>query len=221
LGVQLTAAVAESGLVVRDLSRRYGPRWVLTHLSFVVPPGSALRVTGANGSGKSTLLRCLATALPPNDGAIELGGRSLWAHRASLRGSIGFLSHAARVYEDLSASDNLAVWARLGGSTVDRDAVLRRVGLDPARRDPVRAFSAGMRRRLALAVVLLKEPRLLLLDEPFTALDPAGRAVVADVVREARARGACVVMATHLPEVAAELCDRSLHLADGRAAEAA
>lgn len=199
-----------------ELARRYGPRWALAHVSFELPPGSACRVTGANGSGKSTLLKCLATALVPHNGTVTLAGRDTWRHRSRVRPEIAFLSHASRLYEDLSGPDNLRIWAGLGGYDVDVPAALARVGLPSDRRDPVRSYSAGMKRRLALALVLLKEPRLALLDEPFSALDPIGRTVVAGVVRELREAGTIVVMATHLPDEAASLCDHSLHLDNGR-----
>jgi heme exporter protein A len=206
----------QQGLVVEGVARRFGPRWALAHVTFSVPGGGACQLTGANGSGKSTLLRCLASALRPHEGRIHLDGRDVWADRTALRPRIAFLSHASRLYEDLSARDNLRVWAGLGGIAADLDALIVRVGLQPGRRDPVRTFSAGMRRRLSLAVALLKRPRLLLLDEPFTALDPSGRGLVIDVVHELQAEGTIVVLATHLPMVAKAITERGLHLDAGR-----
>ncbi len=203
---------------VNGLARRFGPRWVLKRLDLELEPGASLLITGANGSGKTTLLRCLATALHPHEGGIQIDGRDLWRDRDAHRRTIGFLSHATRLYEDLSARDNLAVWARLGGHQVDLDAALRRVALPSDRRDPVRTFSAGMRRRMALAVALLKEPRLMLLDEPFSALDPAGRALVGEILTTLRARGTTLVLASHLAGEAAPYCSMSVHLSDGRIA---
>lgn len=208
-------AISNEGLQVDDLARRFGARWAVARVSFRVPEGGTLMVTGANGSGKTTLLRCLATALAPHHGSATLDGHSLWTERRRLRQQIAFFSHASRLYDDLSGADNLRAWARLGGLPCDAERLLSRVGL-PVRRDPVRTYSAGMKRRLALARMLLKRPRLALLDEPFSALDPAGRDLVADVVRELIDNGALLVMATHLPSVAAALCDRSLHMEAGR-----
>lgn len=209
-------ATHPQGLVIDDLARRYGQRWAVARVSFEVPAGTACQVTGPNGSGKSTLLRCLATALQPHHGACRLDGRDLWTHRGTLRPHISFLSHSSRLYEDLSARDNLRAWARLGGYSTDVDRLIERVGLEPERSDPVRAFSAGMRRRLALAVALMKKPRLLLLDEPFAALDPAGRGLILDVVRTLKATGAVVLLATHLPREASVVCDMAVHLESGR-----
>ncbi|HMV66714.1 MAG TPA: heme ABC exporter ATP-binding protein CcmA [Myxococcota bacterium] len=205
------------GLQVDDLSRRFGPRWVLTHVSFDVPAGEALLLLGANGSGKTTLLRCLASALRPHHGAIRLGGRDLWAERASVRSDVALLGHATRLYEDLSAFENLAVWASLAGARADR-AVLDRVGLADTGDRPVRAFSAGMKRRLALAVALLKAPRLALFDEPFTSLDVEGRALMGTIIDEVRAAGATVVLCTHHPEIGARHCERAIRLEGGRVA---
>jgi len=173
-------------------------------------------VTGANGSGKTTLLRCVATALKPHHGSVRLGGRDLWADRRTLRPQIALLSHATRLYEDLDARGNLKTWAQLGHLPLDADALLDKVGLPHQRRDPVRTFSAGMRRRLALARVLLKAPRLLLLDEPFTALDPEGRDLVIRLAQELNDGGTTLLVATHLPDVARALCVERVHMEDGR-----
>ena len=204
------------GLVIDDLARRYGRRWAVARISFQVAPGVACQVTGPNGSGKSTLLRCIATALRPHHGAARLDGKDIWAWRRTMRRDIAFLSHDSRLYEDLSAKDNLQSWARLGGYSANVDALIERVGLDPKRDDPVRMFSAGMRRRLALSIALMKQPKLLLLDEPFAALDPQGRALVIDVIREICATNAVVLMATHHPEEAAAACDQHVRLESGR-----
>ena len=205
-----------SALRIDDLSRRYGRRWALIHLQVEVQPGDAWMVLGPNGSGKSTLLKCLSTALKPHHGHMFLAGEDLWANRARLRRRIAVLGHQAHVYDDLSAAENLQVWSQLGGYAPDIPALLQRVGLDPARRDPVRTFSAGMRRRIALARMLLKQPDLVLLDEPFTALDPAGRQLLLNVVRSLQEDGATLMMATHLPAVAAEVCTHTLMLEGGK-----
>ncbi len=200
---------------VSDLSRRFGRRWAVARATFSLPPGGSCMITGAIGSGKTTLLRCIATALRPDHGTIRLDGVDLWPNRRKIRKDIAFLSHATRLYEDLDASANLQTWAQLGGYSVDHPELLARVGLPIDRKEPVKTFSAGMRRRLALARVLLKRPRLLLLDEPFTALDPEGRALVIEIVRDLQASGTALLVATHLPDVAAELCSQRIHMEAG------
>ena len=173
-------------------------------------------LTGPTGSGKSTLLRLLATALRPHEGQVLWNEQPLWTHRQQLRPSIAFLGHALHVWDDLSPRDNLVAWARLGGLTADPDALLRRVVLDPDRPDPVRTLSAGMKRRLGLARLLLKRPSLALLDEPFGALDPEGRALVLEIVQQLQAHGSTVVIATHLPDSAQSVCSHHLALEAGK-----
>ena len=201
---------------VDGLARRFGRRWAVAGVSVTLPAGSSWMLTGPNGSGKSTLLRLLATAIKPHQGQVLWGDRVLWEQRELLRSRIAFLGHALHVWDDLSPRENLVAWARLGGLSVDPDALLRRVDLDPTRSDPVRALSAGMKRRLAIARLLLKQPQLALLDEPFGALDPEGRALVLDVIAELRARGTTLAIATHLPKSAAPGCTHHVHLEAGQ-----
>ncbi len=207
-----------SPLVASDLSRRFGPRWALVRVDLQVPPGGSLLLLGPNGSGKTTLLRCLATALRPHHGTVLWGGRSMWEERAELRAGIALWSHATHLYEDLTAHENLAVWARMGGMSADVPALLDRVGLSASAHISVRGFSAGMRRRLSLARVLLKQPALALLDEPYTNLDADGRALVGHVIDELRGRGASVIVSTHEPELARRHCDAAVLLQAGEVA---
>lgn len=214
--VGLPAREQHDGIVVRGLARRFGARWALAHVDVSVDRGAALMIVGANGSGKTTLLRCLATALRPHAGTIELFGQDLWQHRAGLRPRIALLTHAARLYDDLSARENLQVWARLARRSIDPEALLEAVGLPTNRPDPVRTFSAGMRRRVALARATMGEPELVLFDEPFAALDPEGRQLVKDIAIDLKKRGATLVMATHLPQEAGSICETALVLDAGR-----
>lgn len=203
-------------LEIDDVSRRYGRRWALVHVTLRIEAGEGWMLLGHNGSGKSTLIRCLCTALRTHEGRIRFDGLDLWENRAALRSRIAVLGHQPHLYDDLSASENLSVWAQLGGLKADIGALLQEVGLDPNRRDPVRTFSAGMRRRVAIARMLLKAPELVLLDEPFTALDPAGRDWLVSVIRKLRSNGATLVMATHLPQVASAVAEHAVILEAGK-----
>jgi heme exporter protein A len=203
-------------IAIDDVSRRYGRRWALVHVKLEIARGESWMLLGHNGSGKSTLLACMSTALRAHHGAIRYDGRDLWEHRAELRRKIGVFGHKLQLYDDLSAAENLDVWAKLGGMEADIPAILRRVGLDPTRLDPIRTYSAGMRRRAALARLLLKKPELVLLDEPFTALDPAGRELLVGVLRTLRDQGATLVLATHLPQVARAVAEHAVILEEGK-----
>ena len=185
-------------------------------MTVTMDAGSAWMLTGPNGSGKSTMLRCMATALKPHRGHILVDGTDLWENRQTLRAEIAYLGHELHVWDDLSPRQNLQAWNRLGRFEVDVDGLLERVNLEPHRDHPVRAMSAGMKRRLGLARLLLKKPRLALLDEPFGALDPEGRELVLDVIRELRTSGTTIALATHLPRIGAQACTHGLALEAGQ-----
>ena len=214
---------SEPAIVLCDVSKRFGPRWALARLSFTLPAKTSLLLTGHNGSGKSTLLRVLATATSPTAGGFTVLGLNGVEAPDEVRRQVGLLSHASFLYEDLTAEQNLALMARLLGLDRPREvaaALLNRVGLTQRSSNPVRQFSAGMRKRLAIARLLLKAPRLALLDEPFGELDPAGIAQMELFIAELQARGTTVVLATHLVEQGRALTQARLHLQEGRAVAA-
>ena len=212
---------APVALDVQDVSKRFGAHWALARLSFQLPAGGALLLTGHNGSGKTTLLRLIATALRPSSGRLTVLGLEAATAQEEIRARVGLLSHAHFVYDDLAGLENLEVLARLLGRPRGsaRDA-LSRVRLDLADDRPVRFYSAGMRKRLALARLFLKAPELALLDEPFGELDPEGIADVERAVKELRAAGTTLVLATHQIQQGLSLCDQRLHLETGRSVAA-
>lgn len=206
-------------LELRDISKRYGPRWAVARVTYRLPQGRSLLLTGHNGSGKTTLLRMVATASFPTHGAIHVLGLETRAHRDQLRPQVGLLSHTSFLYEDLTATQNLALLASLLGLPDARAkvaALLDKVGLSTRTDSAARHFSAGMRKRLAIARLLLKAPRLALLDEPFGELDPAGILAMEGFIRELQQGGATVVLATHLIEQGLALTQERLHLENGR-----
>jgi heme exporter protein A len=207
-------AVAAAGLC-----RRYGRRWALTDVSFEVPEGALVMVTGRNGSGKSTLLRVLATAIRADRGTALVLGHDVHGDRERVREKIALLGHRTHLYEPLTALENLTIAARFLGADARRPALLARleqVGLAHRADDPVQTFSAGMRQRLALARVLQQEAQIALLDEPYGHLDAPGFRLVDGVLQKLKARGATVLMATHLLQRGRALCDRALVLEEGR-----
>lgn len=202
---------------VQRLSRRYGNRWALAEVTFQVPAGSVLMLGGHNGAGKSTLLRVLSTAIRPDRGTAKVGGFDVVHQREDVRGLVALLAHQNYLYESLTAQENLNVVAdHMGISRDGVTAFLEQVSLGSRAGDVVSTFSAGMRKRLSFARMLLQNPRVVLLDEPYGALDPAGFVLVDSVVAELRRRGVTVLMATHQLERAATLADQTLMLEGGR-----
>jgi len=175
----------------RGLSKRYGTKRVLERLDLDVPRGGFTVVTGPNGSGKTTLLRLVSGLAAPTAGSLEV---------AADRAQIGYLAHEPLVYRELTAVENLDLYGRLYRVPERRERIgmlLERFGLWDVRREAVSSFSRGMQQRLALCRALLHEPDLLLLDEPFNALDEEG----ADLLdlELAGLRGRTFLVATHDP----------------------
>ena len=202
-------------MIVRaqSLARRFQRRWAYAHIDLSIEKGERLLLIGANGSGKTTLLRSLATLLPPSRGELYLFDVP-FEHSMKIRHRIGFVSHSSGLYLDLSARDNLRVYAAMMGvdkTTKELENILEQVGLE-LRNEPVRFYSAGMKKRVSIALLLLKNPELVLLDEPFSALDPKG---VEEIGTLLTSLDATVVMSSHQVETASTLCTRALLLEDG------
>jgi heme exporter protein A len=188
----------------RGLVKRYGERRVLSGVDVDLADDGFLLVTGPNGSGKTTLLRILAGLAAPTAGELELPPR--WA--------IGYLAHDPLVYRELTPLENLGLFARLYRIAEPREHVgmlLERFGLWDVRHERVSSFSRGMQQRLGLCRVLLHSPSVLLLDEPFNALDEDGAGLL-DALLSDRGRSACVV-ATHDPARVAGLATDRLAFA--------
>jgi heme exporter protein A len=203
----------------QGLGRRFGRRWALADVTLTVPAGVRVMVTGRNGSGKSTLLRVLATAIHADRGTARVAGHDLRRQRQQAREKVALLSHHSGLYEALTAQENLQVAARFLALDARPEAIrarLETVGLAGRAQDPVATFSAGMRKRLALARTLMQPAAVVLLDEPYGELDVDGFALVDRLLERARAEGRTVLMSTHLLERGREMCDLAVTLEDGR-----
>jgi heme exporter protein A len=212
---------------VEDVSRHFGRRRALSHVTCAMPAGTILGLLGPNGAGKSTLLSILASLLRPTAGVVRYGALAVDAEGAAsgawLRSRIGVLGHDLFLYPELTARENLAFFAGVHGLPDAGEAALaalRRAGLDDRADDHVSDFSRGMRQRVALERALIHRPRLVLLDEPFTGLDDASAAGFVARLRALRQDGAIVVLATHDLDLADGLLDQALFLRNGRALEA-
>ena len=190
----------------RDLEKRYGSRRVLKGVDIAVPAGGFAVITGPNGSGKTTLLRVLAGLAAPTRGVLEVN-----ADRARL----GYLAHEPLVYRELTALENLELYGRLYRVPERRERIgmlLERFGLWDARSERVSTYSRGMTQRLALCRALLHDPELILLDEPYSALDEEG-ADLLDRELETLAGARTLVVATHDPQRLARLTTTRIALA--------
>jgi heme exporter protein A len=168
----------------------------LDRVSFSVPAGSTLAVFGPNGAGKTTLLKVLATLLRPHEGSVKVLGCELPSEAWKLRGQVGYLGHEPALYRSLSARENLVFAARLHGVGETRvDELLDAVGLARRGGDPIQEFSRGMRQRIAAARSVLHRPDVLLLDEPWSAVDPHAVALLEPLI--GRASGVTRILVTH------------------------
>ena len=218
-----TAPPPASDLMIQAVHLRkiYGPTSVLDDVSLELGVGHGLTLLGANGTGKTTLLRTLATLVRPTGGSLRIAGVDAVKAPEAARGAIDMVGHGSWVYEDLTALENLRFWMVMGGhdaAPARLRTALESVELDTVAHHRARTFSAGMKRRLALARVLLGRARLLLLDEPFTGLDRAGRKWLGEYLMSFKARGGAFVLATHSFDAGIGVADRVAILAGGRIA---
>lgn len=195
-----------SAVVINQVWKYYGDYPALREIDFAVEPGSCLALLGRNGAGKTTLLKILAGLSKPARGTVTVLGGDVSSRQTRAR--IGVLGHGIGIYDELTAMENLRLFAQLYGLSRPAQAAatwLERTGLERVRDGLVREFSRGMRQRLAVARAFLHDPDLLILDEPFTALDDRAIAVLQELLRSARASGRTIIMSTHQLREALEL----------------
>jgi heme exporter protein A len=211
-----------SSVTLTDVTRTFGRRRALHRVSLHIRAGELVAIVGPNGAGKSTLLAVLSTLLQPTSGDIRYDGLSSATAGPALRARIGLLGHDLYLYPELSPAENLRFFAglyRLDNVHERIAAALERADLADRRDDAVAGFSRGMRQRLALERALLHDPRLVLLDEPFTGLDDASARALRDRLAGLRAGGCLVVVITHDLDTVDGLADRALMLQKGRLME--
>lgn len=207
---------------LREVSKRYGRTWGLRGVDLELPRGAVLALLGPNGAGKSTLLRLLAGVRTPTAGSGEVCGANLFEEQDRVRRHTALLPDSEHLYGDLTARENLRFAALMSGlpggagAGLERRSALERVGLAEVADERVRTFSAGMRKRLALARLLLRPASLVLMDEPYGHLDRAGGELVDRMVREFAEGGRSVVLATHRAAEATARADRVAVLRRGR-----
>jgi heme exporter protein A len=208
-----------SAVAVDGLWKFYGDYPALRDIRLEAGEGACLALIGRNGAGKTTLLRTIAGFSRPGKGEVRIFGKP--PRDSETRRLMGFIGHGISVYDELSALENLTLYGKLYGLDDPKRAALdwlERTGLERVKDGLVREFSRGMRQRLAVARAFLHDPAVLLLDEPFTALDDRAIAVLQRLLREGLASGKTIVMSTHQLREALELASHVALLARGKVA---
>jgi heme exporter protein A len=204
-----------AALEVERLARHYGEREALSDVSLSLREGRTLVVFGPNGAGKTTLLRVLATLLRPHAGEVRVLGANLPAEAWAVRGRVGLLGHEPLLYRELSARENLRFHARLHGVAFARvEELLESLAMSARGDEPLRTLSRGMIQRVAVARAVLHDPELLLLDEPYSNLDPAAIELVAPLIGVTSRRTR--VICSHDPSGGLAEADTVLGLRAGR-----
>jgi ABC-2 type transport system ATP-binding protein len=208
-------------LAAQQLVKRFGSRTAVDGVSFKVYPGEAVGLLGPNGAGKSTTLSLITGLLMPDAGSVWIHGRELAGDTDPSKRHLGLAPQELALYEELTAADNLNFFGRLYGLhglalQNARTAALDAVGLADRASEPVRGFSGGMKRRLNLAVALLHEPDLLLLDEPTVGVDPQSRNSLLEKIALLRQQGRTILYTTDYMEEVERLCERVIVVDHGR-----
>ena len=215
VATQNPTAVADSRsseivLRARQLTKRYGERLAVNGLDMAVRRGDIFGFLGPNGAGKTTTIRMALGLIAPTSGSVEILGQDVVHHRAEILPRVGALVEQPALYLYMSGRDNLrAVGSVLGGVSEARiDAVLDLVGLRGRAKDRVKTYSLGMKQRLGVAMALLQDPELLVLDEPANGLDPAGIVEMRDLMRRLSAEGKTVFISSHVLTEVQQICTR-------------
>jgi ABC-2 type transport system ATP-binding protein len=208
-------------VVASGLSKDFGSFHALADVSFTVNSGEALVILGENGAGKTTTLRCLAGVIRPTSGTVRVGGVSVADDPEAVRSQVGLLSELPGLYERMTAPDYLDFFGRVQGIPDDVrkrriDEMLGLFGLEQRADGWLGSYSKGMRQKVALVRATLHKPRVLLLDEPTSSMDPAGARLTWDYILELKRTGIAVVVCTHNLRETARVADRLAVMASGR-----
>ena len=208
-------------VVATGLSKDFGSFRALEDISFAVNGGESLVILGENGAGKTTTLRCLAGVIRPTSGSVMVGGISVADNPEAVRAQVGLLSELPGLYERMTAPDYLDFFGRIHG--MPEDVRGRRIaemldlfGLEQRADVWLGSYSKGMRQKVALVRATLHQPRVLLLDEPTSSMDPAGARLTWDYILELKRTGSAVVVCTHNLRETARVADRLAVMAGGR-----
>ncbi|MEL6661957.1 MAG: ATP-binding cassette domain-containing protein [Pseudomonadota bacterium] len=210
--------MTDAPLILTDATKRFGAFTAVDALSFTVPEGSIIGFLGPNGAGKSTSLRMALGIMTPDDGSVSLFGAP--PRLEALRG-VGFLPEERGLYKKMTARNTIAYFARLkglssGAAKARADELLDATGLGGFARTKVSKLSKGMAQKVQILSTLAHKPDFLILDEPFSGLDPVNQQALEEIIREEHARGATILFSTHVMEHAERLCQSIVMMAKGR-----
>jgi ABC-2 type transport system ATP-binding protein len=194
-----------------DLTRRYGSNLALDHLNLAIPQGAIFGFIGPNGAGKTTTMRILTTLLPPTSGEARIAGVSVTRDARAVRRMVGFMPDFFGVYDNMKSWEYLDFFGRSYGIPAQRrqqliGELLELVDLGHKRNEPAMSLSRGMKQRLSLARTMMHDPRLLILDEPASGLDPRARIELRELLKELRAMGKTIMISSHILTELAEMC---------------
>ncbi|MCP4257813.1 MAG: ABC transporter ATP-binding protein [Planctomycetes bacterium] len=209
---------------VKDLQKSYGDLRAVDGISFEVPEGEMLGFLGPNGAGKTTTLSMISGLLKPDRGRVSIGEIDVWHSPKEAKRILGLVPQDLALYEELTARENLMFWGSLfhlprSELKANIEVWLDRVGLKGRGREAVSKFSGGMKRRLNLAIGLVHNPKVVLLDEPTVGIDPQARKNILDIIREIVKEGSTILFTTHHLEEAEALCDRIAIIDHGKILE--
>jgi ABC-2 type transport system ATP-binding protein len=209
----MSKTMSENVIVASGLTKRYGPATAVDHVSFSVAPGEIFGLLGPNGAGKTTTILMLLGLSEISEGQVRVLGYDPVREPLAVKRHVGYLPDSVGFYDHLTAADNLHYTARLiGFSAAERRqriaAALERVGLAAAAEKKVGAFSHGMRQRLGLAEIVMKDAQIAILDEPTNGLDPQASVELLDLIRSLKANGVSILLSSHLLDRVQSVCDR-------------
>ena len=206
-------------LEVQDVRKAYGPKIAVEGVSFSVEKGQVLGLLGPNGAGKTSLIRMIMDIIRPDSGEIKIFGETL---SPGLKHRLGYLPEERGLYQKQKVFDVLVFLGQLKGlthhvATVRTERYLDRVGLLEVKKKRMRELSRGMQQKVQIAAVLLHEPELLILDEPFSGLDPINRSLIIEIMKELSGKGTTLILSTHLMDQVQALCERIVLVNQGKA----
>lgn len=197
-----------AGIEVKNVYKSFGKEQVLTNISLSIPPGSIYGVVGNNGSGKTVLMKCICGFMKCDKGTIFVNGKQV-GREIDFPDHLGIIIETPGFIPNMSGYKNLKILASLKGRIGKQEIrkTIRKVGLDPDMKKPVAKYSLGMRQRLGIAQAIMENPKVLILDEPFNGLDRYGVVEIRALLKQLKAEGKSILLASHNAQDIEELCD--------------